>query len=85
VLVLATRSAHLLPEQREVAQALLDSAAKSVLLCLRNPYDAEALHGADVVLCTCGDGTPSLQAALDALLGRFTPAGRLPVSVSLAG
>jgi hypothetical protein len=30
-------------------------------------------------LFTCGDSAPSLQAAVDALLGRFTPHGRLPV------
>ncbi len=81
VTVVATRSAHLISQQRELAQELLDLARKSVLLCLRNPYDIEALTGADAILCTCGDGIPSLQAAIDALLGRFTPSGRLPVPV----
>lgn len=81
VTVVATRSAHLAPQQRELAQELLDLAQKRVLLCLRNPYDIEVLTGADAILCTCGDSTPSLQAAIDALLGRFTPAGHLPVPV----
>lgn len=81
VTIVATRSAHLIPRQRELAQELLDLAATSVLLCLRNPYDVEVLTGVDAILCTCGDGTPSLQAAIDALLGRFTPTGRLPVPV----
>ncbi len=81
ILIVATRSAHLNQAQCELAQSLLDSAAHGILLCLRNPYDVEALHGAGTILCTCGDSTPSLQAAVDALLGRYTPAGRLPVPI----
>jgi len=79
VTLVATRSAHLIPRQRAIAQELLDLAPRAILVCLRNPYDAETLSGADAVLCTCGDGTPSLRAAVDALLGRFTPSARLPV------
>ena len=45
------------------------------------PHDIEVLDDTDTILCTCGDGAPSLQAAVDALLGRFTPTGRLPVPV----
>ncbi len=81
VAIIATRSAHLQPGQREIAQTLLDTARRSILLCLRNPYDVEVLDGPDAILCTCGDGAPSLQAAVDALLGRFAPTGRLPVPV----
>jgi len=85
VLVLATRNAHLMPAQRALAQALIDLAPRTILLCLRNPYDADALTGAGTVLCTCGDSTPSLQTAVDALLGTFVPLGRLPVSVRTGG
>jgi beta-N-acetylhexosaminidase len=81
VLVLATRNAHLNPAQRVLAQELLDSARNTILICLRNPYDVEVLTGADAVLCTSGDSVPSLQAAVDALLGRFTPSASLPVPV----
>jgi len=77
----ATRSAHLHPAQRKIAQALIDEARSSILLCLRNPYDVEVLDGPDAIVCSCGDGAPSLRAAVDALLGRFTPTGRLPVPV----
>ncbi len=80
VLVLATRNAHLLPEQLAQARALLAAAKRTVLLCLRNPYDAPLLADAETIVCTCGDSTPSLDAAVDALLGAFTPTGRLPVS-----
>ena len=82
-LVLAVRNAHLNEERLQAAQSLLNAARQSVLVCLRNPYDAGALTGADSVLCTCGDSAPSLEAAVAALLGDFTPVGRLPVEVTL--
>ena len=80
VLVLATRNAHLQPDQLSQARALMQAARRTVLICLRNPYDAPLLADADAILCTCGDSAPSLDAAVDALLGVFTPTGRLPVS-----
>lgn len=79
VLVLATRNAHLIPEQLTMANDLAAKARQKVLVCLRNPYDADVLPGASTVLCTCGDGEPSLHAAVDALMGRFAPSGKLPV------
>ncbi len=85
VLVVATRSAHVNPEQLAITRDLLDrtkrAAHRSILICLRNPYDAGVLD-ADAILCTCGDSTPSLAAAADALLGDFVPTGRLPVEVA---
>ena len=81
-LVLATRSAHLMPEQLAMARDLLGRAKRTLLLCLRNPYDAGELAGAAAVLCSCGDSTPSLEAAVDALFGVFTPTGQLPVEVA---
>ncbi|MGQ9887286.1 MAG: beta-N-acetylhexosaminidase [Aggregatilineales bacterium] len=81
LLVLATRSAHLWPDELARAQALIEAAPRAVLVCLASPYDA-ALPGADAVICTCGDSAPSLEAAADALLGRFVPVGRLPVALA---
>jgi beta-N-acetylhexosaminidase len=83
VLVLATRSAHLIPEQLELAREYLGLAKRTILLCLRNPYDAAVLSGADTVLCTCGDSVPSINAIVAALRGEFVPTGRLPVPVEL--
>ena len=83
-LILATRGAHLQPDQLRLARAILAAAKRAVLICLRSPFDAAALSGAEVVLCTCGDSAPSLEAALDALLGAFEPSGRLPVEVTPA-
>jgi len=71
-----------MPEQLDMARDLLGRAKQSILLCLRNPYDAGELIAAQAVLCTCGDSTPSLQAAVDALFGVFIPSGQLPVEVA---
>lgn len=84
VVILATRNAHLVEEQRDFAQEIIDSATKQViLLCLRNPYDVDVLKGVGTILCTCGDSVPSVQAAVDALLGEFEPTGKLPVPVEV--
>jgi beta-N-acetylhexosaminidase len=83
ILLVATRNAHLLPEQRATAQVLLDAHPTPMLLCLRNPFDAQVLQNAQGILCTCGDSTPSLEALADALAGQFVPLGRLPVEVIL--
>jgi beta-N-acetylhexosaminidase len=81
-LVLAVRSAHLHPERLDSARQLIEAAARTVLVCLRNPQDAAALPGVDTILCTCGDSRPSLAAAVSALLGDFTPTGALPVEIA---
>lgn len=82
-LILATRSAHLNADKIALCQRVIDTAQRTVLVCLRNPHDAAALAGADSVLCTCGDSAPSLAAAVDALLGDYVPTGRLPVALNL--
>jgi beta-N-acetylhexosaminidase len=81
--VLVTRNAHLWAEQQRTAQAIIDRSQHVILLCLRNPYDAQVLTGADVIFCTHGDSTPSLQAACDALCGDYIPTGQLVVPVNL--
>jgi beta-N-acetylhexosaminidase len=80
VMLVATRNAHLLPAQLRAARRLLEEHARTVLLCLRNPYDVQLLS-ASAVLCSCGDSRPSLEALVDAVLGEFTPNGRLPVTL----
>lgn len=81
-LVLATRSAHINPEQLALAQQLINEAKQVVLVCLRNPYDAGVLSGAGTVICTSGDSQPSLEAAAEVLAGVFKPTGKLPVPVA---
>jgi beta-N-acetylhexosaminidase len=81
LLIVATRSAAWNPEQAELAGALMRSARATVLLALRTPFDAALFPQADAVLAACGDSAPSLDAVLAALMGDFTPTGRLPVAL----
>jgi len=81
VVILATRNAHLNEHQRQVAQDVAKNAKQVILLCLRNPYDAGVINDVGSVICTCGDSRPSLRAAVDLLLGKFTSTGNLPVSI----
>lgn len=83
-LIVATRNAHLNDAQRQAAQHLLAQNKQHILLCLRNPFDAEVLRDAQTVLCSFGDSAPSLQAVVDALFGRFTPSGQSPVPLTLS-
>jgi beta-N-acetylhexosaminidase len=83
VVVIATRSAHLNPDQAALARELIEGGARVVLACLRNPYDAEVLPGADSTLLTFGDAAPSLVAVVDALAGAFVPQGQMPVPLDI--
>jgi beta-N-acetylhexosaminidase len=85
VLLLVTRNAHLWPNEREFALELTWLANKFILLCLADPYDADALPGAQTVIFTCGDSEPLLHALVDVLMGRLKPQGKLPVPVKMAG
>ncbi len=83
VLIVATRNAHLIETQRVIAQELLDTNRQTILLCLRNPYDAGVLTAAGTVICSCGDSVPSLAATVDVLTGQFVPTATLPVPLSM--
>lgn len=81
-LVVVTRNAHLVAAQKDLAQKLMDSSNKSVLVALRNPYDADVLQ-ADTLICTHGDSIPSLQAVAQALVGQFVPDGKRPTAATV--
>ena len=74
--IIATRNAHINPDQQKTAKNLLTKA--KILLCLRNPYDADILNCPTTIL-TLGDSHPSLQAAADALNEQYTPQAKLRV------
>jgi hypothetical protein len=78
--IIATRNAHLNPRQLEATERLLGQSG--ILVCLRNPYDAGVISSGTTLL-TLGDSLPSLQAAADALLGDYTPSGRLHVPLTI--
>jgi beta-N-acetylhexosaminidase len=77
--LVATRSAHLSPQQARKARALLTAAPTNALVALRNPFDGAILPDAQIVICTSGDAESQLEAAVDALLGMFAPAGTPPI------
>ncbi|PJF23141.1 MAG: beta-N-acetylhexosaminidase [Phototrophicales bacterium] len=66
VLILATRNAHLQPQQAAAVQQLYARAKQVVLLALRNPYDVDLIDGGTAI-CTYGDSIPSLQAVSEIL------------------
>jgi len=77
--IIATRNAHMLSKQAELAQAIIKNNNKVILVCLRNPYDAGILDNAPTIICTNGDSNPSLKSAVDAIFGVYTPTGKLTV------
>lgn len=80
--ILLTRNAHLQPSQMKLAQRVIELAARTILICSRNPYDAGQLAGADTVICTNGDSEPSLAAAVEVVCGDFVPTGQLTVDIA---
>lgn len=80
ILLLASRNAHIIASQKSLAEDLLSRAENSILIALRNPYDASVLT-ADLILCSSGDSSPSLLATVEAFIGKFAPSGTLPVEI----
>jgi beta-N-acetylhexosaminidase len=80
ITIIATRNAHLLPDQVERARQIAAQAHTVVHLCLRNPYDA-GLIDAETIIATCGDSQPQIAAALGVLRGELDAAHGLRVDV----
>ncbi|MCI0714622.1 MAG: beta-N-acetylhexosaminidase [Chloroflexi bacterium] len=76
ILILATRNAHLIPAQEQAVKTLSQHPATTILLALRNPYDAQLIESG-TVLCSAADSRPSLEAITAALAGDFVPTGRV--------
>ncbi len=74
MLMIASRNAHLIPEQSAALQTLHQAHSNILLLALRNPYDSELLPDTPV-LCSAGDSRPSLEAVAAALMHDFMPEG----------
>ena len=80
--LIVTRNAHMIDAQRNATRQFLSTDIPTILLALRNPYDADVLE-ADTTLCTFGDSMPSLEAAVLALVGDFVPTGKRPVAAQV--
>jgi beta-N-acetylhexosaminidase len=90
-LILATRNAYLNPAQLAIVARLIAQANTLILVCLRNPHDGQAViglntfaafRGAYTMIASCGDSTPSLQAAAEVIRGVFVPTGKLPIATT---
>lgn len=84
IVIIATRNAHLQPDQADVLQQIAQTPTPTALVALRNPYDANLVPNARLIITTCGDSTPSIDAVASALMGEFVPSGRLPVDWEFA-
>lgn len=74
----------------QVAQAALihklhaQHPERLVVVAIREPFDIRRFPQIGTYMCTYGYQRCSLRALADALLGRFQPCGRLPVTIPLA-
>ena len=81
VLIVGTAAAHVRPGQPALTRALLGLGLPTVTVALRGPWDLATYQDAGTHLCTYGITAPSLAACADALFGRASIEGRLPVSI----
>lgn len=82
LIVLGTIDAAMQPRQVALARELLALGIPTVTVALRTPYDLPAYPQATCHLAAYSIRRPSLDALADALFGKFTPAGQLPVRLS---
>ena len=87
-LIIACRNAWLNDEQRTIIMHLIARAKQVIIVCLRDPRDAQVIRsdavfaqfgGAYAIMATCGDSAPSLQAAAEAISGQLVTHGVLPI------
>lgn len=83
LIVLGTISAHLQPEQGELARALLEGHVPVITVALRTPYDLPTYPQAQTHLCTYSIQPASLDALAAVLFGETTAEGQLPVQMPL--
>jgi beta-N-acetylhexosaminidase len=79
---IVTRRAALLPAQRAAAAALLEAAPDALVVCAREPYDADCFPQARTLVCTYGDEQISFDGLADVIVGRVNATGTLPVALA---
>jgi beta-N-acetylhexosaminidase len=77
--VVGTYDVHQFGAQASLVRAVLATGRPTVVVALRLPYDLAHLGDVPAYLATYSIRPASLRAAAAALLGEFTPSGRLPV------
>ncbi|HET8569152.1 MAG TPA: glycoside hydrolase family 3 N-terminal domain-containing protein [Candidatus Limnocylindria bacterium] len=78
--VIATADAHIDEAHAALIRALA-AARPTVLIAQRGPYDILVAPNVNAYLCTYDGREPTARAAVDILLGRRKPQGRLPAEI----
>jgi beta-N-acetylhexosaminidase len=79
--VVATLATNVQAEQVRLVEALLGTGTPTVTVAMRTPYDLADYPAAGTHLCTYSIVPASVEALVDALLGRGAITGRLPVDI----
>jgi beta-N-acetylhexosaminidase len=78
VVILGTYDLAQSPSEQALANELAASGTPVIGVSLRGPYDAPVATEIGTFLTVYGDRPVHLQAAAEALFGRFTPTGKVP-------
>ncbi len=81
VVVLGTINATAHPRQAELVQKLLKQRTQLITVALRMPYDLATYPQATTYVCTYSILPPAMEALAEALFGRISFAGILPVAI----
>jgi beta-N-acetylhexosaminidase len=81
VVILGTINATAYPAQTELVKKLLKQCGRVITVALRMPYDLAAYPEAPTYICTYSILPPSMEALAEALFGRISFVGKLPVTI----
>ncbi|HEX9412668.1 MAG TPA: glycoside hydrolase family 3 N-terminal domain-containing protein [Ktedonobacterales bacterium] len=81
LIIVATKNAHLHPEQAEVVRRLVQTGRRVIGVAVHNPYDLVAFPELRTYVVTYEYTPPVMEAAARVLWGEVTPQGRLPVAL----
>jgi beta-N-acetylhexosaminidase len=81
VVVLGTINATAHPRQAELVKRLIKQGTRLITVALRMPYDLAAYPQAATYICTYSILPPAMEALAEAIFGRISFAGILPVTI----
>lgn len=83
--VVTSMNAWKQPQQQQLVKALVATGTPVIVLGLRDPYDIAYFTEAETYLATYSHTPFAVEAAVKVLFGEITPAGKLPVTIPVAG
>jgi beta-N-acetylhexosaminidase len=81
LVIVASYNAHLSPARAAATNRVLSVSKASVLVAIRNPYDAATISSAATALATYNSQQVSIASLAKVLLGQIPARGKLPVTV----